>query len=122
MADRSTPAVKVPDLAGHLTGVGDTIAAALTFFGDPVMRLGKVVDVIERTPGTVDGAQHRKTLLLVRWHLASEHAPLPGAPTRIDAAGRRFVNVNLHLPDPPTPTEPVDAPHVMTLEEMAGDA
>lgn len=104
MPERPLPAATtVPDVVGQRVGAGDVIAAAFTDFGNPALRVGKVLEVLERTHPTVHGYTPDPTVLLrVRWHAGSVLAlmPLLTKPTKIDAGARRFVRVELDLPDP----------------------
>lgn len=125
MAERALPAgTKVPDIVGQPVGAGDVIACAFTDFGNPALRVGKVLEVLERTHPTAHGHTPEPTVLLrVRWHVGSVYALMPSAKaTKVDAGARRFVRVAVHLPDPePTPPPPavVDVPgaHQPTHEE-----
>lgn len=120
MAERTLPGAAVPDVLGQKVGAGDVIASAFADYGNPVLRVGKVLEVLERTHPAVHGHTPEPTVLLkVRWHTGSVYALMPSAKaTRIDAGARRFVRVDVDLPDP-APTGAVDAAgaHQPTLEE-----
>lgn len=102
MAERPLPGATVPDIVGQPVGAGDVIASAFTDFGNPALRVGKVLEVLERTHPTAHGHTPDPTLLLrVRWHAGSVYALMPSAKaTKIDAGARRFVRVAVDLPDP----------------------
>lgn len=85
---------EVPDLRGDYVKVGDTIAYGAVDGRSGMIRVGKVIEIVEEHAKAESYGYTRKvpTKLRVQVEFSSGYG-LPGKPTLIEAGFKRFVKV-----------------------------